>query len=193
MDNALCRRIKQILPEYDLVLAADFGHGAISLSMVGALSFHAPFLAVNTQANAGNRGFNTISRYPRADFACIAEHELRLETRLKVGNIWPMMNGLVKRLGSSQFVVTRGRKGCAVCDSAGSFVQVPSFAQNIVDRVGAGDAFLSVASLAAAQRVPSEILGFLGNIVGSLAVEIMGNKKSIDKASVHKHIASLLK
>ena len=41
-----------------------------------------PYLAVMTQANAGNRGFHTIGNYTRADYVCIAEHEMRLvETR----------------------------------------------------------------------------------------------------------------
>ena len=57
------------------MIAADFGHGAISDDMVEVLREHSPFLAVNTQANAGNRGFHAVSRYPDADYVCIAEHE----------------------------------------------------------------------------------------------------------------------
>jgi sugar/nucleoside kinase (ribokinase family) len=70
---------------------------------------------------------------------------------------------------------------------------VPAFATRVVDRVGAGDAFLSVTALAAALKAPDEILGFIGNVVGALAVEIMGNRKSIDKQSVKSLIVSLLK
>jgi len=189
----LCRSLREQLPEYDLVIAADFGHGAISNDMVQTLAENARFMAVNTQANAGNRGFHTISRYPRADYACIAEHELKLEMRLQNGNVWSMMDIVAEKLGCAQFVVTRGRKGCAVYNRNGSFVQVPAFAGKIVDRVGAGDAFLSVTSLAAVQGVPDEFLGFIGNVVGSLAVEILGNKKSIDKMNVQQYIDSLLK
>jgi sugar/nucleoside kinase (ribokinase family) len=153
----------------------------------------ARFLSVNTQANAGNRGLHTITRYPRADYVCIAEHELRLETRTQNGNIRSQMDITAEKLGCSQFVVTRGRKGCAVCDESGGFVQVPAFAQNVVDRVGAGDAFLAITSLASVQGAENEILGFIGNVVGSLAVEVLGNKKPIDKLSVQKYIVSLMK
>lgn len=192
-NNALCEWLQEQLPEYDLVIAADFGHGAISKSVVRTLTRKARFLAVNTQANAGNRGFNTVTRYPRMDYACIAEHELRLETRKQNSDIRPLMHLLSEKLGCSQFAVTRGRNGCAVCDEDGGFVKVPSFAQNVVDRVGAGDAFLSVTSLAAVQGTPNEVLGVIGNVVGSLAVEILGNKKSIDKLSVQNYIVSLMK
>lgn len=189
----VCDWLKEQLTKFDLVIAADFGHGAISNAIVNTLSKHARFLAVNTQANAGNRGLHTVTRYPRADYACIAEHELRLETRAQNGSIRPGMYAVLKKLGCSQLVVTRGRKGCAVQDKNRGFVQVPTFAQRVVDRIGAGDAFLSVTSLAAALGVSNEVLGFIGNVVGALAVEVLGNKKSIDKPSVQKFIVSLLK
>jgi sugar/nucleoside kinase (ribokinase family) len=104
-----------------------------------------------------------------------------------------MINELAKRLHCHQFVVTRGRKGCTIRWNDGGFVEVPAFAQKVVDRVGAGDAFFAVTSLAAAQGVKSEVLGFIGNAVGSLAVEIIGNQKSIDKSSTLKYITALFK
>lgn len=189
----LCKWLKEHLPEYDLVIAADFGHGAISNNIVQTLAEHARFLAVNTQANAGNRGFNTIMRYPRADYVCMAEHEMRLEMRNLTGNLRPMMDNIAKRLGCRKIIVTRGKKGCLVRGEGGNFVEVPAFAIKVVDRVGAGDAFLSVTALATVQKEPEELIGFVGNVVGAQAVEIIGNKKSIDKLSVQKHIISLLK
>lgn len=192
-NREVCNLLREKLPEYDLVIAADFGHGCISEEMVRTLINHSRFLAVNTQANAGNRGFHTIARYSHADYVCIAEHELRLEIRTLNGNLRPKMYDIAKKLGCSNFMVTQGKNGCAVCGGNGEFAVVPAFAQNVVDRVGSGDACLSVTSLAAVQNAPNEILGFLCNVVGSLAVEILGNKKSIDKLSVQKYITSLMK
>jgi len=189
----VCNWLKKQLPQTDVAIVADFGHGAISKSIRNTLVRRAPFLAINTQANAGNRGFHTITRYPHADYVCIAEHEIRLEMRDVSGKLRPMMDFLAQKIDCSQFVVTRGRRGCYVRGSSGEFVAVPSLAQKVVDRVGAGDAFLSVTGLAAALKAPDEILGFIGNVVGALAVEIMGNRKSIDKPSVKNFIVSLLK
>ena len=39
--------------------------------------------------------------------------------------------------------------------------------------------------------VNSEIVGFMGNIAGSLAVQIMGNQKSINKQSVLEYCDDL--
>jgi len=192
-DREVCNLLREELPKYDLVIVADFGHGAISDNMVKVLREHSRFLAVNTQANAGNRGFHAVSRYPGADYVCIAEHEARLELRDLKSEARPLSYNLLEKLGCSRLVITRGKMGCAVYSKNKGFVKVPSFAQKIVDRVGAGDAFLSVTALASVMELDDELLGFLGNVVGSLAVEILGNKKSIDKLSVQKYIVSLMK
>ncbi len=189
----LCKMLQGELRNYDLAIVADFGHGTIDNQMIRTICDHSRFMAVNVQANAGNRGFNTVTRYPRCDYACLAEHELRLETRAKNGDIRPMMKKVARKLNYPRFALTRGRKGCSILNGKGLSVEVPSFARNVVDRVGAGDAFFSVTSMAALLGAPSEVLGFIGNVAGSMAVGTLGNKKHIDKPGLKKYIVSLMK
>lgn len=192
-DNRICRFLEENLDAYDLVLVADYGHGAVSHRMIQTLCGKSNFLALNVQSNSGNRGFNTVTRYSHADYVCIAEHEIRLETRKRSGPLRPMMETLGEMLKTRQFVVTRGRKGCLVANDKNEFVAVPAFAKSVVDRVGAGDAFLAVTSMASVLGFSEEELGFLGNVAGSLAVETLGNQKAIEKLSVKKNIVSLMK
>ena len=192
-DQALRSRLHDVLQNYDLVLAGDFGHGAISQASADLLAESASFLALMTQANAGNRGLHTFTRYKRADYVCVAEHEMRLEFRQANGEIYHLIPEAAKRMQTRMFTVTRGRRGCSVYDNRSALVEIPAFAANVVDRVGAGDAFLALTSLAALLQAPAEVVGFLGNCIGSLAVEVVGNKKSIDKQSVEKLITSLMK
>ncbi len=189
----ICRHLHRAMAACDLVVASDFGHGAISPEMVLTLCRHAPFLAVNTQANAGNRGFHTISRYPRGDFVCLAEHELRLEMRSAAGPVEPMLHQVAGRLDCERMVVTRGSKGCLVREGAGGVSRVPAFSQKIVDRVGAGDAFFSVTALAARLGAAPEQIGFLGNVAGSLAVEVLGNQRSVSRLAFEKYLTAALK
>lgn len=193
VDSEMVNHVASHLPEYDLVIVSDYGHGTISRPMIGGLCDAAPFLCVNTQANAGNRGFHTISHYPRADYACIAQHELLLERRSRNGSTRIDMQAVTRQLGCDVFMVTLGRNGCAVMDQAFSFIQVPAFADKVVDRVGAGDAVFALTAMCAQQQAPLEVLGFIGNIVGSMAVETIGNKKPIDRPSVYKAIEALMK
>ena len=66
-------------------------------------------------------------------------------------------------------------------------------ASKAVDSVGSGDAFFAISSLAIKLGAPFEIAGFLGNVAGALAVQIIGNQKAIDKPSLTKYVTSLLK
>jgi bifunctional ADP-heptose synthase (sugar kinase/adenylyltransferase) len=191
--QALCTKLCDILPQYDVVIVVDYGHGMLNRDAIDILCNQARFLAVNTQANAGNRGFNTISKYPRADFICIAEHEIRLEYRSQRGNLREIIVDVSQKLGCRNIVVTRGKYGCLCYNEDEGFFEVPAFAQQIVDRVGIGDAFLSVASLCVAQKAPMEIVGFIGNVVGAEAVATVGNRTPIERSSLLKHVASLLK
>jgi len=192
-DKKVCKWLNKNIKNYDIVIASDFGHGAISKKMINILCDQSNFLAVNTQANAGNRGFNTISKYQRADFMCLAEHELRLESRDLKTELRPLILKILEKLNCKKMIVTTGKKGCAICQDNNSFIQVPAFVHNVIDRVGAGDAFFSITSLAAFLGAHDELVAFIGNIIGSLSVEILGNKKSIDKLTVQKYITSIMK
>lgn len=193
VEKELCNQLEQLLSHFDLVIAADFGHGLISPAVIDLLSKKAPYLAVNTQANAGNRGFNTIGKYPNVDFFSLAEHELRLETRDQINELRPLLFDVGERLEAKLALVTQGSRGCALWNPDGEFVKIPTFDSNVVDRVGAGDALFSISAMAGCMGLHEELVGFLGNIAGSLAVQIMGNDRSISKQAMRKYITATLK
>jgi sugar/nucleoside kinase (ribokinase family) len=72
-------------------------------------------------------------------------------------------------------------------------IQIPAVAGKVVDRIGAGDAFLSVSALLAAQGAPLDVVGFAGNAAGALAVATVANREPIDRVAYCKQIESLLK
>jgi rfaE bifunctional protein kinase chain/domain/rfaE bifunctional protein nucleotidyltransferase chain/domain len=192
-NKAFCQRLSAVVPQYDVVIVADYGHGMMTKDAVEILCNNACFLAVNTQANAGNRGFNTIYKYPRADFVSMAEHEIRLEFRNRKGDLKDMAVTLSEKIGCGRVIVTRGNRGCLSYDKDEGFFEIPAFTQHVVDRIGAGDALLSLTALCAAQHAPMEIAGFIGNVVGAEAVLTISNKTPIERVSLFKHIVSLLK
>ncbi|MBU1247663.1 MAG: cytidyltransferase, partial [Proteobacteria bacterium] len=179
--------------DYDIVVVCDFGHGTLTPEVMQCLCAKAKFLAVNTQANAGNRGFNVITKYPRLDLGTLAEHELRLERRNNSAPIRQLMEELMELGDYTTLLVTCGFKGCCVFDKTDGFVKIPSLTTHAIDRVGAGDALLSVAALAAGLGATAELLGFLGNVYGALAVGTIGNEKAISKGAASKFITALLK
>lgn len=192
-EAAFCRALEEQLPKYDVVIVADYGHGLMTPKAIKLVSQKAKFLAVNTQINAANIGFHTISKYPRADYICIHEVELRLEHRSRKGNLKQMVEGIAKKMSASKVMVTLGKIGTLIYDGKSNYSNCPAFAVKVVDRVGAGDALLALTSLCAAKKIPGEVIGFLGNLAGAQAVMIIGNRSAIDRVQLLKSVESLLK
>jgi rfaE bifunctional protein nucleotidyltransferase chain/domain len=189
----LLEHLDRLLPDHDLTIVTDYGHGMLGPDAVRTICQKARFLAVNTQTNAANHGFNTISRYPRADYVCISEGEVRLDVRSRRQDLSDIVRALASKLACERVVITRGRTGSLCYDPAGGFRDVPAFTSHIVDRVGAGDAVFAVTSLCAQQGAPGDVLGFIGNAVGAQAVGIVGNRQAVERAAVLKYMDALLK
>jgi len=187
-----CRKLEDI-DRYDVVIVTDYGHQMMAPGVIETLGNGAKFLAVNTQSNAANKGFHTISKYPRADYVSMAEYELQLECRSRNGDLSQMLMDVGQRLYATTIVVTLGKLGCLCYNRRAGFHQAPALATTVVDRVGAGDAFFSFTSLCAVLDAPLDILAFLGNVAGAEAVAVVGNKQTMDSLSLKRHIESLFK
>jgi sugar/nucleoside kinase (ribokinase family) len=74
-------------------------------------------------------------------------------------------------------------------DSTG---MAPALTLNVIDTVGAGDAFFAVAGLCAITEVPAEIGTLLCNIAGALATNYLGNSKAIIKGEFLKYAATVM-
>jgi rfaE bifunctional protein nucleotidyltransferase chain/domain len=178
--------ILQHIAEYDVVIVTDFGHGLIDQSTVKILQENVKFLAVNTQANAGNYGFNLITKYPRADYVCLDWREARLAA---CDNTSPMKDIVKKGLiDCPNTIVTMGKEGCLVEGKL-----LPALTNTVVDTVGSGDAFFAVTAPLVAAGVPMDVVGFIGNAVGALKAGIVGHRSSVEKAALIKFMEALLK
>ena len=172
----------------DVVVVADYGHGFLTPTAVDVLTQKAKYLAVNTQANAGNHGFNTISKYPQAQFISLSERELRLDARDDRTDI----KSLMTRRKDANLLVTRGEKGCMAYGPAHGFYEAPALTTHAVDRTGAGDAVFAVTACLAAVGMPLDLLTFMASVVGTQAVGIVGNARYIERDSLVASVESLL-
>lgn len=191
--RALLKALAAELPRHDLVIVADYGHGMLDDAAVRLIERKAKRLVVNAQCNAGNLGYHTIGRYRRADLVCLTENELRMETRDRSGDLRALLLAFAARRKFPRIILTRGKNGCLLWDRRAGFFEVPAFAGAVKDRVGAGDAFLSIAALCDAAGAPLEVVGLVGNAAGAQAVATVGNRDFVDRAALLKHAESLLK
>ncbi len=185
--------LRGVLEQYDLVLVADYGHGFLNRDLILQLAAESRFLAVNVQTNSANMGFNLITKYPRADYVCIDEPEVRLAMHDRTSPMQDIIRRVAKDLAARRITITRGHHGSMAYEEQEGFFEVPVLSREVVDRIGAGDAYLAITAPCAAGGYPAELVGFVGNAVGALAVRIIGNRTAVEPVPLFKFITALLK
>ncbi len=192
-EDIIIEYLESAVPDFDLLLVSDFGHGLISKKIINTLEKISKTLAVNTQTNGANRGFNLITKYNSATFLCLDEPEVRLATQEKTTEIETVAKKLLENLDAKNLIVTLGKKGSIALNDNRDACRTPIFSSKVVDTVGAGDAFFAYTAPCVTTGVPMEVASFIGNAVGALAVQIVGNKSSVEKYELLEFIHSILK
>jgi bifunctional ADP-heptose synthase (sugar kinase/adenylyltransferase) len=154
---------------YDVTVAADFGAGK---------PIEANFLAVSTQTNSSNIGFNLITKYPRADYIVIDEPEARLAAADRDGHIHDVIHKLAHGR-CNKFVVTHGRHGAYGYEN-GKFYHHKAFTDLVRDTMGAGDAFFAVTAPMAKTGSMEDLL-LIGNAAGAIKTGIVGHRSGVTK------------
>lgn len=178
---------------YDLVLVSDFGHGFITSRIIGEISGRAKKYAVNTQTNAANAGYNMITKYRNPFFVCLDEPEMRLAAQERSGNIEDIARRIKNEVHAENLIVTMGKKGSIGLNRDCEVNRTPIFSSRVVDTIGAGDAFFAFTAPCFAQGLPLDMVSFIGNAVGALAVQIIGNKKPVERHELLSFIYNILK
>jgi rfaE bifunctional protein nucleotidyltransferase chain/domain len=190
------RALSGIIEEFDLVLVADYGHGLLDENTIRLLGEKAKTLSVNTQSNAGNRGFNSISKYPRLDIVCLNGGEVALELRERHLSMEVLVPELLDRTGAELVAVTSGANGLVIglgSDESRRVDLVPAFTTKVKDRVGAGDALFAATSVSWAASHDPLLSAVLGNLAGAASIAELGNRIAIDRVSLQRHVTAMLK
>ena len=193
VEQEICNYLRENIRYYDLVIVSDFGHGFIGQDIINVLCEEANFLAVNTPTKTENMGFNLITKYPKVDYVCINEPEIRLATHDEFGKLENLIVNISEKLRCSKIAITKGAQGSLTYAGGNSFFDIPVFSTEVIDRVGAGDAYFSITSPCVAAGNPMDVVGFIGNAVGALAVRIVGNKYPVEPIPLFKFITAMLK
>ena len=163
VDVEMASYLASVLPKYDLVVVADFGHGLLSRRSIEAISASPTFLALNTQLNSINYGYHVLTKWPRADYACIDEEETRMACRDRLGKVQDLLRNLATSLGCRTMTVTRGHHGSMTYSRGAEPVVVPILSRQVIDTLGAGDAYLSITAPCVRMGYPTDLpSGFIG-------------------------------
>lgn len=167
---------------FDVVIATDFGHGCITPEIIEKMTSKAKFLAVNAQTNSANHGFNLITKYPRADYVVLDE----LEARLAAHDRESPIEAVIRQLGFGRIAVTLGPHGSIGYD--GEFHRAAQKAVQVVDTMGAGDAFFCVSALFAAVGAPMPVLLEVGNAAGAMKCRQVGHRLPVTRRGLEAEL-----
>ena len=177
----------------DIIIVSDYGHNFISKNILKEIKKTKKFLSVTTQINASNQGYHSINKFNGFDLMVINENELRQENKDLKTDIKILSKNLVKNKKINKLIVTAGKKGAFLIDKNLKSYYCPAFAKSSVDKVGAGDAMLSLTSLGLKLNFDPELVLFIGSIAAAISVESIGNKDTIDFYKLDRVIEHLLK
>jgi len=186
----ILRKIKN----FDIVIVSDYGHGLISKKIAKLICKKSKFLALNAQVNASNIGYHSIQKYKNIDCVIINEVELRHELRDKISKTEVLIKRLAKSIRARDLVVTKGSDGAIMYSSkTNRLIYCPAFASKVIDKLGAGDAMLSVLSILLKSKFEKKLSLFLGSLASAQSVEIIGNSKHLNKIKLLKYAQHVMK
>lgn len=192
-EEKILNSLSSSIDDFDLVLVMDFGHGLMTQRIREFIQEKSPFLALNCQTNSYNHGYNIIDRqYTRADSFSLDESEIKLSCGIKKPDFRQELAKLKNLLGAKYSWLTRGEVETLGIGADELESQCPPFEKEVVDAVGAGDAFCTIASLSAAKRLPIDASTYLAQMAGAQAVRIVGNSEAIKKANLLKAAQTMI-
>ncbi len=192
-EKKVLEHLNKVIKDYDAVIISDFGHGFLTKKIRDLIGAKAKYLALNVQTNSANIGFNLVTKYRRANCVCVDELELRYATHDRVSDLKRHAKKVYEQMGCEHIIATRGAAGSICYSKKHGFHETPAFSNNVIDTIGAGDAFFAFIAPCFASRLPQEIVSLIGNAVGSLAVQIVCNREPVKSVDLIKFITRLLK
>ena len=177
IDNKLEGKIFTFLnkniKKYDLIIINDYGHGLITEKLVKLISNKSKFLTINAQINAGNRGYNLITKYKKGNYYCLDLNEGRMATGDKYIEVKDIPKEVLKLTKGKNISLTMGGNG-SISSSGKNLIYTPSFTNTVVDTMSAGDAYFVISSMMFYLSKSLEVSSLLGNLAGAITAGTKG-------------------
>jgi bifunctional ADP-heptose synthase (sugar kinase/adenylyltransferase) len=175
--NSFARTIAET--EADVVVFSDFRHGIFNGSTIPQLTQAIPPGPLRIADSQVATRWGNILDFQGFDLITPNEREARFSLGDQDSIVRPLALDLYRRAGCKYLILKLGERGIityrAPDPNVRSFFTVESFAENVVDAVGAGDALLAYSSLALVTSRDPLIASILGSVAAAMACERDGN------------------
>lgn len=190
------KSLMELSGKSSMVIAADFGHGLFEGGVLASMTDLKPFTALNVQTNSSNFGFNPFKKHKRFSYLSIDLKEARIAYQDRFASHVELVEKMKEdlKINNIAFAMTMGGQGSFFVPAHhGAEIKTPAFADNVVDALGAGDAFFAMTSVLLKAGCPEVMVPFLGNIFAGLKTKIIGNKTAVTRAQFLKAVTAILK
>ena len=192
-ENSILQIIRKNKKKIDMTLICDYGHNFISQKIANEIRKNNKFIFLNAQINSSNIGFHTIDKYHGANSIIINENEIRQELRDNNSDIEVLAKILIRSKKIENLIITRGSDGAILMNKNYKVYSCPGFALKSIDKIGAGDAMLSIASLGLKLKLDPELILFVSSLAAAISVESMGNKERVTYQKLDRTLEYMLK
>jgi len=163
----------------DVVVFSDFRHGIFNKVTIPQLAEAIPAGATRVADSQVANRWGNILEFQDFDLITPNEREARFALGDQDSTVRPMALDLYKKAGCKLLILKLGERGIityrAPSHEVRAFFTVDSFADRVVDAVGAGDALLSYAALSVVATKSNVIGSILGALAAAVACEHDGN------------------
>ncbi len=193
IENNILDIIKKNNKKMNMTLVCDYGHNFISEKIAKEINKKSSSTFLNAQINSSNKGFHNINKYHAVNSIVINEYELRQELRDNNSDIKILAKTLIKNKKINNLIITRGLDGAILMNNKYKVFSCPGFALKSIDKVGAGDAMLAIASLGLKQKLDPELVLFISSLAAAISVESIGNKEHVTFNKLDRILEYMLK
>ena len=165
--------------ESDVVVFSDFRHGIFNGSTIPQLTHAIPAGPLRVADSQVATRWGNILDFQGFDLLTPNEREARFALGDQDSIIRPLALDLYRKASCKYLILKLGERGIityrAPDPNVRSFFTIDSFAEHVVDPVGAGDALLAYSTLALVATKDPLIASILGSVAAAMACERDGN------------------
>jgi len=183
--------LKKNKKRFDCIMINDFGHGMITDRIRNFIIKNFKNVFVNVQTNSANLGYNLITNYKSCSYFTVDEPEARLATKNRFANTSELFKQIRKKMKFNTGCITFGSKGVHSYEN-GKVTHIPALTKNVVDTLGAGDAFFAYSSMFKLVSKKIEEASFIGNLAAAIKIQHLGHEKFINKEIFVQYLKNLL-
>ncbi len=179
--DRLLAQLEQSLAAHpvDAVVCSDFRHGIFNKVTIPQIASAIPTGALRVADSQVANRWGNILEFQGFDLLTPNEREARFALGDQDSTVRPLAMDLYIKSGCKTLILKLGERGIltyrAPNPEVRSFFTVDSFADKVVDAVGAGDALLAYATLSMITNRSNVIASILGSLAAAVACERDGN------------------